>query len=190
MKIKALLLSAVCAVSINISHAAIELSVSGGIGTPLTIDIVQGDTFTSINSNSGDFGLLFKDFWNNTQSSFDNTSTTNTLTMTTATGPYSTGAFIGFGFTANDLVLGFTGTTINIGEMLTLGPGTRTTTNNLSLDYTSVNPTGDVLIFGDTFNVVSDTLTWTAVPEPATTATLFGLGMLGLVIWRRTKRAA
>ncbi len=190
MKIKAALLAAACMACVNHSHAAIQLEVTGGINSPLTVQILEGDVFLTTDADTGVFLVVFENFWNSSSSGFSGGYSTDTISMTTATSSAFTGAYVGGIITAADLTLGFNGSGFTSGLSMTLGTGTRTTSNSLMLDYTSINASGNAYIYRDTDNIASGPIAWSAVPEPSTYAAMFATAALGLACWRRRKTKA
>jgi len=89
-----------------------------------------------------------------------------------------------------DLVVGFGGVTYTNGGTVTLSTGVRTTANNLSIGYGNVNGSGNATLRLVDGTVVSDTIGYTAVPEPAHYAAIFGAVALGAIALIRRRKAA
>lgn len=169
--------------------AAIALSISGGKGeSPLTINVSSGGTFTATADVSNGFvGVVFDNFYNNTANSSLNKASTATVSLDSVTFASTTGSPSPFNdFTSDDLMLAFSGVpSFNTSDTLLLGPGIRTTTGNLNLDYTTINETGNAFLVNSSFQIVSDNVTWAVVPEPSTYALLTGIACIGFVAFRK-----
>ncbi len=190
MKIKAILVAVFCTVFLSTSYAIIQIQVIGGNGSPLNVKILQGGDFTANASDSASFFVVFESFWDNTATNLATSNfSTDTITMTTATGPFGTGASNNGSVDAEDLILGFNGSGIVSSQTLTLGTGTRATSTSLTLNYNAINASGIAQVYGDLNTVISNSVTWNAVPEPSTWAAFAGIGVLGLALWRRRKAA-
>lgn len=178
------------ALSAGAPQAQIVVDVSGGIGTPLSINVLTGADFTPTTSLTGNTILKFQNFWDNSNHSFSTTALTRTVSLGGITDPQMTGGLSLFNYSPTDMVLGFSGVTLTSGTPLTLSPGARVTGVSLGLNYTAINPSGNVVLADVFGNPLSDPLTWTAVPEPSAYATVAGVGLAGLAAVRRFKKKA
>lgn len=181
---------AAAALSLSSAQAIININVSGGQGTPLTIEIAGGDTFTASTNGSGGMFMVFQNFWDNTVPSTSVNSTVSEFSLNGSNTAISTGAANVPGVTPADLIVGFGSVpAFANGASLVLTTGTRITASNLSLDYTTDGPVaGNVFIATGTGTILSDTLTYSGtVPEPSAYAALAGLATLGVVAYRRRR---
>lgn len=110
------------------NYAEIKIQVTGGIDTPLTVEILQGGDFLTTAPNASTFAIVFENFWNNTVASFDLYHSVDTIQMEKASRAFFTGTFDEALISPTDLTLSFVGAeSFIIGETLTLGLGIRTT---------------------------------------------------------------
>lgn len=174
------------------SYAGIVLNVSGGTGnTPLTINITTGETFTgstisttTLSTSTMSHYVVFENFWDNSAQGLTAVATTETVSLRGVTGSGQTGSLTGLGLDRADLILGFSTGTITDSQTFDLSTGTRVT-SNLSLNYTSINSSGNVWVMTGGGIAVSDTLTWSTVPEPHHYAMMGGVACLGFAGFRR-----
>ena len=174
------------------SYAGIVLNASGGTGnTPLTINITTGETFTgstipttTLPASTAYHYVVFDNFWDNSADSLTSAVTTETVSLRGVTGSASTGSFNGLGLDQADLILGFLTGTITDSQPFGLSTGTRVT-SNLSLNYTSLNSSGNVWVMNGSGLAVSNTLTWSTVHEPHHYAMMGGVACLGFAGFRR-----
>lgn len=198
MKLKfASLTLAAAVLSVSTAQAVININVSGGVGTPLTIEITGGDTFTATGSSTGFIYVIFENFWDNTTVSTAGNATmaSNTISLYDSNVSGVTGAVDGTvaGATLADLIVGFQDVgAFSATDSVVLSTGTRVSSNNLNLNYTTDGPVvGNVYLARFNGTVISDTLTYTGtVPEPSAYAALAGLAALGVVACRRRRANA
>lgn len=102
--VAALALSFTC----QVEAQQIIVDVSGGTGgTPLSVEVVSGGTFTATADDGGLIFVVLEDFWDNGQSSFSHTGSTATVGLNGSFSPAATGAGDSAGFELIDLLFGF-----------------------------------------------------------------------------------
>ncbi|WOO40693.1 hypothetical protein [Rubellicoccus peritrichatus] len=179
------------------SHAAIEITISGGRGSPLEVEVITGGDFisnvnaSSINGDPFYLWIFFEDIWNNTLES----NTTGAAVSTAALNGSSESDFTGtYAFVSDGLFLGFSSvaTTLTLGELVPLTTGTRITDVDLNLDYTTVGSiSGNAYLFRGV-NFLSEPLSYNAtfIPEARAYAHLALFSMVTVVlIWKRRRLA-
>lgn len=172
------------------AQAQIFMNVTGGTGdSPMTINIDSGGIFTATESYTGTGGVVFVDFFDNTASSASHDPVFSTITLDGASSPSTTGTFLIGIIDLNDLILAYSDLDFSESDSLVLSSGTRIT-EALSLNYTTLNPTGNAYVmdgFGN--NLTAEAVTWTAIPEPGEYVVLVAVGLVGFVSVRRRREA-
>jgi hypothetical protein len=176
--------------SSNVSQADIVISVSGGNGTALTLEVTQGDTFTATGPDVGDniIGIVFQNLFQGTP---NETSTTTTAADGISLGGSTdiTGRLMGTTPTGvlnnDDLFVDWTRDT-STSDSITLTTGSRTTTSAINIDYTGLNLAGSQAFLKDSAGtLISAGINYTVVPEPSTYAAISGLLLVAVAAVRR-----